>query len=75
MLLGLGLSAQAQNPALEAQSTAKIKKSAPKTWKVFGTLEHYFPVDTDQETIGFLRSVGFVIYLAQFEMEMALTSA
>jgi len=53
-----GTSAWAQNPALEAQSTAKIKKTAPKTWRVFGTLEHYFPVDTDQETVGAFYFIG-----------------
>lgn len=53
-----GSPAEAQNAAVEAQSTAKIKKGAQKTWRIFTTMDHYFGVKENSETIGAFYFIG-----------------
>ncbi|MEO0335633.1 MAG: hypothetical protein AAF202_04535 [Pseudomonadota bacterium] len=54
----VGPIAYAQNAAVEAQSTAKIKKGAQKTWRIFTTMDHYFGVEEDSETVGAFYFIG-----------------
>ena len=58
MAAGISPAALAQNAAVEAQSTAKIKKGAQKTWRIFTTMDHYFGVREDSETIGAFYFIG-----------------
>jgi hypothetical protein len=51
-------SAWGQNAAVEAQSTAKIKKGNQKTWRIFATMDHYFGVKKNSETIGAFYFIG-----------------
>lgn len=57
-LVGWVGASQAQNAAVEAQSTAKIKKGSEKTWKIFATMDHYFGVREDSDTVGAFYFIG-----------------